>query len=85
MSTHTLETAEADLVYDVHGPLPAADGRPPLLLIGQPMTADGFSTLVSLMPSARSSPTTRAVWAAARARTAGSITTRRCRRRMCTR
>src|SRR3954463_12314191 len=50
MSTRTLETAEADLVYDVPGPLPTADGRPPLLLIGQPMTADGFSTLVSLMP-----------------------------------
>jgi hypothetical protein len=27
-TTHTLETAEADIVYDVHGPLPTADGRP---------------------------------------------------------
>src|SRR3982750_4502386 len=50
MSTRTLETAEADLVYDVHGPLPTADGRPPLLMIGQPMTATGFRTLASYLP-----------------------------------
>ena len=49
MDTHTLETAEADLVYDVAGPLPTADGRPPLLMIGQPMTADGFRVLTSHM------------------------------------
>ena len=47
MKTHTLETAEADIVYDVHGPLPTADGRPPLFMIAQPMVASGFSTLVS--------------------------------------
>ncbi|MFI6290819.1 alpha/beta fold hydrolase [Nonomuraea sp. NPDC050790] len=46
MTTHTLKTDEADLVYDVHGPLPTADGRPPLFLIGQPMDAAGFSSLV---------------------------------------
>src|SRR3954452_13133093 len=45
--THTLRTADADIVYDVHGVLPTADGRPPLLMIGQPMTADGFGTLAS--------------------------------------
>jgi len=45
METHTLATPEVDLVYDVHGPLPTADGRPPLLLIGQPMDASGFYTL----------------------------------------
>jgi pimeloyl-ACP methyl ester carboxylesterase len=44
---HTLETPEADLVYDVHGPLPTADGRPPLFMIGQPMAASGFRTLTS--------------------------------------
>src|SRR3954464_1543052 len=46
-TTHTLRTADADIVYDVHGVLPTADGRPPLLMIGQPMTADGFGTLAS--------------------------------------
>ena len=28
MTTHKLETTEADIVYDVHGPLPTADRRP---------------------------------------------------------
>jgi pimeloyl-ACP methyl ester carboxylesterase len=48
--THILETAEVDIAYDVHGPLPTADGRPPLLMIGQPMEAGGFSTLASHFP-----------------------------------
>jgi pimeloyl-ACP methyl ester carboxylesterase len=48
MATHTLVTPEADLVYDVHGPIPTADGRPPLVLIAQPMDASGFAALVSL-------------------------------------
>ena len=50
MKTHTLETPEANIVYDVRGPLPAADGRPPLFMIGQPMDASGFSTLASHFP-----------------------------------
>jgi pimeloyl-ACP methyl ester carboxylesterase len=50
MTTNTLETAEADVVYDVRGPLPTADGRPPLLMIGQPMDASGFTTLASYFP-----------------------------------
>src|SRR5213075_661408 len=50
MTTHKLETTEADIVYDVHGPLPTADGRPPLLMIAQPMTAAGFATLASYFP-----------------------------------
>jgi pimeloyl-ACP methyl ester carboxylesterase len=50
MTTHKLETAEANIVYDVHGPLPAADGRPPLFMIGQPMDASGFKTLESHFP-----------------------------------
>jgi pimeloyl-ACP methyl ester carboxylesterase len=48
--THILHTGEADITYDVHGPLPTADGRPPLLMIGQPMTASGFVTLASHFP-----------------------------------
>ena len=50
MTTHKLETSGADIVYDVHGPLPAAAGRSPLFVIGQPMDASGFSTLVSYFP-----------------------------------
>src|SRR4051794_32905312 len=50
MTTHTLSTPDVDLVYDVHGPLPPADGRPPLLLIGQPMDASGFAALVPQFP-----------------------------------
>ena len=50
MTTHTLKTPEADLAYDVHGPLPTADGRPPLAMIGQPMDATGFSALTSHFP-----------------------------------
>ncbi len=50
MTTHMLETTGADIAYDVRGPLPAADGRPPLFMIGQPMDASGFDTLASLFP-----------------------------------
>ncbi len=50
MTTHKLVTTEADIVYDVHGPLPAAGGRPPLFMIAQPMDASGFSTLASYFP-----------------------------------
>src|SRR5918998_1721905 len=47
MTTHMFATPEVDLVYDVHGPLPTVDGRPPLVMIGQPMDASGFGALVS--------------------------------------
>ncbi|MFJ9624953.1 alpha/beta fold hydrolase [Streptomyces sp. NPDC101181] len=50
MKTYTLTTADADLVHDVHGPLPTADGRPPLFLIAQPMDASGFAALVARFP-----------------------------------
>lgn len=50
MRTHTLETAGADLVYDVRGPLPTSDGRPPLMMIGQPMDASGFAALAARFP-----------------------------------
>src|SRR4051794_30371489 len=49
-TTHILETAEADIAYDVNGPLPPADGRPVLFMIGQPMTAGGFRSLASYLP-----------------------------------
>jgi pimeloyl-ACP methyl ester carboxylesterase len=45
--THTLAVPGADLVYDVRGPLPPAGGLPALLMIGQPMTADGFGALAT--------------------------------------
>lgn len=49
MTQHTLDLPGVDLVYDVHGPLPTADGRPPLVMIGQPMDASGFQAQVSLV------------------------------------
>src|SRR6184192_4246382 len=48
--THMLETPEVDIAYDVRGPLPTADGRPPLFMIGQPMEASGFAMLASYLP-----------------------------------
>ncbi|WP_433782015.1 alpha/beta fold hydrolase [Actinomycetospora sp. CA-101289] len=45
--TRVLETSGARITYDVHGPLPPADGRPPLLMIGQPMDAGGFRALAA--------------------------------------
>lgn len=50
MAQHTLDLPGVDLVYDVHGPLPTADGRPPLLMIGQPMDASGFQAQIPLFP-----------------------------------
>src|SRR5918993_156461 len=49
-TSHNLHTAGADIAYDVHGPLPTADGRPPLLMIAQPMDASGFGALASHFP-----------------------------------
>ena len=66
MPTHTLSTPEADIVYDVHGPLPPADGRPPLLMIGQPMTASGFAALASHFPD-RTRPAAQGTTTARRA------------------
>lgn len=48
--TRTLEVPGATLTYDVRGPLPTAEGTPPLLLVGQPMDASGFGTLASYFP-----------------------------------
>jgi pimeloyl-ACP methyl ester carboxylesterase len=49
-TTHMLATDMADIAYDVHGPIPTVDGRPPLFMIGQPMDAGGFATLASYFP-----------------------------------
>src|SRR5256885_3299737 len=49
-TTRLLDPDEIEPAYDVHGPLPTADGRPPLFMIGQPMEASGFATLASLFP-----------------------------------
>lgn len=48
-TTHTLQVPGATITYDVHGPLPTS-GRPPLLMIGQPMVAAGFATLAAHFP-----------------------------------
>jgi pimeloyl-ACP methyl ester carboxylesterase len=40
----------ATLAYDVHGSLPPEGGRPPLMMVGQPMDAGGFLTLASHFP-----------------------------------
>ncbi|PVZ05416.1 alpha/beta fold hydrolase [Actinomycetospora cinnamomea] len=45
VDTRVLRTSGAEITYDVRGPLPPADGRPPLLMIGQPMDASGFRAL----------------------------------------
>ncbi len=47
--TRTLDTPEAVLAYDVRGPLPPADGRPPLFLIAAPMDASGFGSLAGYL------------------------------------
>ena len=74
-TTHVLETAEADIAYDVHGSLPTADGRPPQLMIGQPMDASGFGALASHFPdTARWSRMTRAASVVAPAETGRSRT-----------
>ena len=47
--TRTLDTPEVALAYDVRGPLPPADGRPPLFLIAAPMDASGFGSLAGYL------------------------------------
>jgi pimeloyl-ACP methyl ester carboxylesterase len=49
VSTHTLPLPGVELVYDVLG----ADHGRPLVMIGQPMTADGFHALASHLPDRR--------------------------------
>ncbi|MGW4502032.1 alpha/beta fold hydrolase [Micromonospora sp. NPDC004336] len=45
--TRTLAVPGADLVYDVREPLSAAGEHRTLLMIGQPMTAEGFGALAA--------------------------------------
>lgn len=47
MTTRILALPEVDLAHEVHGPLPPAEGSRALVMIGQPMTADGFRALAS--------------------------------------
>ncbi|MCC6497245.1 MAG: alpha/beta hydrolase, partial [Propionibacteriaceae bacterium] len=49
-ATHNLEVPGGTLAYDVRGPLPPADGLRPLLLIGHPMGASGFTELAAHFP-----------------------------------
>ena len=49
MTTHHLDRGDAVVAYDVR-PGDGADARPPLVMIGQPMTAEGFDTLAGLLP-----------------------------------
>ena len=49
-TTHVVEHAQAELTYDLHGPVPTEDGRPPLMMIGQPMDASGFRALAERFP-----------------------------------
>jgi len=53
MKTHKLVTAEADIVYDVYGPLPTADGRPPLFMIGGRIPRVLITTRLLLAPIRR--------------------------------
>lgn len=48
-TTHHLDRGDAVIAYDVR-PADGPDDRPPLLMIGQPMTAEGFGTLAGLLP-----------------------------------
>ncbi|HEY5882651.1 MAG TPA: alpha/beta hydrolase [Nakamurella sp.] len=48
--TRTLDVPGAVLTYDIHGPLPTADGRPALVVIAHPMTAAGFGALIGQLP-----------------------------------
>ncbi|MFD2470927.1 alpha/beta fold hydrolase [Amycolatopsis silviterrae] len=49
MPAYHLATDGADIVYDVQNQ-PVSDGVRPLLMIGQPMDASGFSALAPLFP-----------------------------------
>ncbi|ROS78954.1 alpha/beta fold hydrolase [Cellulomonas sp. PhB143] len=49
-TTHTLAVPGAVITYDVYAAEGEPDGRPPLLLVGQPMDASGFATLASWLP-----------------------------------
>lgn len=49
-AARTLALPDADIVHHVRGPLPPPDAEPVLLMIGQPMTSEGFTDLAAQMP-----------------------------------
>lgn len=51
-TTHHLDLPSARITYDVREP-EVDDGRPTLLMIGQPMCADGFAALADRLPERR--------------------------------
>jgi len=48
--SHVLHRPDADLAYDVDGPLPPRDGTRTLLMVGLPMSAPGFDDLAAEFP-----------------------------------
>ncbi|PWH05021.1 alpha/beta hydrolase [Brachybacterium endophyticum] len=46
----TLALADADIAYTIRGPLPPTGDVPTLLMIGQPMTSEGFTDLAEQFP-----------------------------------
>jgi pimeloyl-ACP methyl ester carboxylesterase len=50
VESNTLEVPGGVLVYDVHAPAGATDARRPLVMIGHPMGARGFTALASFFP-----------------------------------
>lgn len=50
VETYTLGVPGGTLVYDVHAPSQPAGATPPLVMIGHPMGASGFSALASFFP-----------------------------------
>ncbi|MFF0636417.1 alpha/beta fold hydrolase [Nocardia sp. NPDC004151] len=50
MTEHILALPDVDLAYDLRGPAPSEIAHRPLLMIGQPMTAEGFTALAAYFP-----------------------------------
>ncbi|WP_431277838.1 alpha/beta fold hydrolase [Leifsonia poae] len=50
METYSINTAGAEIVYDVTEPTQGDGAHPPLVMIGQPMDASGFRALTSYLP-----------------------------------
>lgn len=50
METYSIDTAGAEIVYDIADAQNAEAGHPPLVMIGQPMDAGGFRAVASHFP-----------------------------------
>ncbi|MEU1431666.1 alpha/beta hydrolase [Nocardia sp. NPDC005746] len=50
MTEPILALPDVDLAYDLRGPAPSESAHRPLLMIGQPMTAEGFTALAAYFP-----------------------------------